>query len=115
MKRETLPAETLEWEMRERRTAFFFFALVVFGCTGAQLGAQNPDAELGSGILPPNSAGQLFTEVCLTTAPSFEQVPQTVAKRPFVQHSETGTYFHKHATSQSRFTNMGVQWSSGLR
>lgn len=73
------------------------FLLSLVGCVKEVGLLQSPNAEPGSNLIPPSFAGNFFTEICLTTAPSFENVPQAISGEPFVQHQETGTYFHKFA------------------
>ena len=80
------------------------FAVVLSGCADIQV---SPDAAPGKNLIPPSFAGNFFTEICLTTAPDFEGVPQAIAGEPFVQHSETGTYFHQFADLSIKASERG--------
>ncbi|WP_220801417.1 hypothetical protein [Roseobacter sp. OBYS 0001] len=93
--------------MPKLRLTFALFVLVLAGCAGSPRVAQSPNAQPGSELLPPSFAGNFFTEVCLTTAPSFEKVPQAIASDPFVQDQKTGTYFHKFANLSIKVSDYG--------
>ena len=90
--------------------SFLFAATLSIGLGGCNVHsgvAQSSSATPGTDLIPPSFAGNFFTEICLTTAPSFDGVPQAIAGEPFVQHSETGTYFHKFADLSIKVTDLG--------
>lgn len=70
--------------------------------TGTAFSAQTAEkvpvsANAGPGPkdVTPKVGGALFNQICLQTAPSFQQAPAQIAKHPFVQSALTGTYFHQ--------------------
>lgn len=77
------------------------------GCVSSSGVARSADAEPGVDLIPPSFAGNFFTEICLTTAPSFERVGQAIAGEPFVQNSGTGTYYHKFADLSIKVSDYG--------
>jgi len=42
------------------------------------------------------SAGSLYKQICTDTAPSFRGAVSELESLPFVQHPETGTYYHQN-------------------
>lgn len=93
--------------MFKSRVAIVFLAFGLTGCMGTSAVVQSADARPGDDLIPPSFAGNFFTEICLTTAPSFEGVPQAIAGEPFVQHSEYGTYYHKFADLSIKVSDYG--------
>ncbi|WP_299917511.1 hypothetical protein [uncultured Roseobacter sp.] len=93
--------------MLNPRCTVILFSLVLAGCAEGQWTPQSPNARPGSDLLPPSFAGNFFTEICLTTAPSFEKVQQAIAGEPFVQDQKTGTYFHKFADLSIKVSDYG--------
>ena len=83
------------------------FVSLVAGCVTAAGVAQSPNARPGHDLIPPSFAGNFFTEICLSTAPSFDNVPQAISGEPFVQDQVTGTYFHKYADLSIKVSDYG--------
>ena len=86
---------------------FVLLALALTGCLNVAGVAESPNARPGKNLIPPGLAGNFFTEVCLVTAPNFEEVPQSIAGEPFIRHQETGTYFHKFADLSIKVSDYG--------
>lgn len=83
------------------------FTLLTTGCAPNVNVAQSLEASPGPDLIPPSYAGNFFTEICLTTAPSFSGVPRAIAGEPFVQHTGTGTYYHKYADLSIKVSEYG--------
>ncbi|MCG7492923.1 hypothetical protein [Thalassobius sp. Cn5-15] len=81
--------------------------LLVSACMKGVGVSLSPNAQPGEDLIPPSYAGNFFTEVCLRTAPNFTGVPQAISGEPFVQHQETGTYFHKFADLSVKVSDYG--------
>jgi hypothetical protein len=90
-----------------RKYTMPFFALALSGCLNSASVAESPNARPGKNLIPPDFAGNFFTEVCLVTAPSFEGVAGAIAGEPFVRHKQTGTYFHKFADLSIKVSDYG--------
>lgn len=60
--------------------------------TGQTTGPVEPGAEQADGLL----AMAMFSDICIKTSPSFRGAPAALAKLPFRQHPETGTYYHRN-------------------
>jgi hypothetical protein len=85
----------------------FLFVLALVGCGDLAVIRESPDARPGENLIPPEFAGNFFTEICLVTAPSFDRVPQAISGEPFVRHATTGTYFHKFADLSIKVSDYG--------
>lgn len=93
--------------MHLSKTTAILSVLILSACMRDTVVPLSPNAEPGADLIPPDFAGNFFTEVCLTTAPEFIDVPQAIAGEPFVQHQETGTYFHKFADLSIKVSDYG--------
>ena len=69
-------------------------ALAAAGCTDISGIPQSATASPGKNLISAEAAGRLFAETCLATAPNFKHVAQEISGKPFVQHSESKTYYH---------------------
>ena len=84
--------------------ALVLFALAFSGCFNV---AESANARTGGSLIRSDFAGNFFTEICLITAPNFQEVPQAIAGEPFYRHQETGTYFHKFADLSIKVSEYG--------
>ena len=84
-----------------------FLAMSLTGCVSPSGVAESPNAGPGPNLIQPDFAGNFFTEICLTTAPSFERVGQAISGEPFVRNQSTGTYYHKFANLSIKVSDYG--------
>ncbi len=57
----------------------------------------SPSAGPGPNIMSAFDAGVIFTDVCLTRGPNFEDAVQGLSGFSFTQNAATGTYYHNTA------------------
>jgi hypothetical protein len=102
--------------MLKPRFSVFLITFFVASCVKGVGVEQSASAQPGQDLIPPSFAGNFFTEICLTTAPSFENVSHAISGEPFVQHQKTGTYFHKYADLSIKVSDYGCSlvFKSGL-
>jgi len=55
---------------------------------------QSPTAGPGQTDASPDTAGQIFNAMCLTSGPDFAGAPQAAANFPFTYNTTFGTYYH---------------------
>lgn len=85
-----------------RRLSLCLAAVALAGCVASAPaengGVSSRDSGVGPGSDPVDevSAGMIFSSVCGDTAPSFRKAPAAMAKMPFRQRPETGTYYHQN-------------------
>jgi hypothetical protein len=87
----------------------FFLTISLSGCinTTHVPVPESAVARPGEDLIPPSFAGNFFTEICLTTAPDFQNVPQAISGEPFIRHSETGTYYHRFSDLSIKVAGYG--------
>lgn len=62
-----------------------------------------PGAQEVDGLI----AATMFRRVCVDTAPSFARARSEIAAMPFVQHPETGTYYHRNLNLSFKLLDSG--------
>ena len=67
------------------------------GCVETQPPAQTSRSTVVPGTHPvdPDTAVSILSDICVDTLPRFAKAPAVLAKMPFQQHPQTGTYYHR--------------------
>ena len=82
-------------------------AILVAGCmetqptTAVSRGDVRPGTHQVDGII----ASGLFGQICVETSPKFSRTRSVIAALPFMQHPETGTYYHQNLDLSVKLTN----------
>ncbi len=72
-------------------------SLGLIGCVETQPPAQTSPSAVVPGTHPVDSASamSLISDICVDTLPRFANAPAVLAKMPFQQNPQTGTYYHR--------------------